>query len=213
DIVSNKQRPLPSGSLTHSELSFIACIALLLSFFASLTANFPMFFFILACAALGLIYSVPPIRLRRFPFSTSIIALGSLMAIMVGASAISPRPFSHIDFSLAIALFISITLGANFKDLKDLSADEKNGVRSAITLFGKGNERVAAALFLFLAFVLFSVLALPGVFVFSVFLGAVAALSVLKLKNPEPFVFAAYFLLVIFIIADPISLAYLAPAP
>lgn len=218
DAVSNTKRPIPSGSLSRDELLLISGFALSFSLVASLAASFSMFISVLTYSCLALIYSVPPIRLRLYPFSSTVIALCSLAAVIAGASAIpsassaAPLSFSKIGFPFSIALFVSIALGANFKDLKDLDGDRKDGVQNAITLFGKGNERLAAALFLFLAFISFPILVLPDFLLLSAFLGAAAAISILKLKNPEPFVFLAYFVLVLLIIADPGSLAILAPA-
>lgn len=96
----------------------------------ALILNYQVFLIMSAFFLLGIIYSVPPVRLKRFPIiSTFILSVAVILAISSGYSIVFfEKTFERIPDFLIFALLSGITIGFSVKDINHIEGDRKNGV-------------------------------------------------------------------------------------
>jgi len=96
----------------------------------ALILNYQLFLIMSAFFFLGVIYSVPPVRLKRFPIiSTFILSVAVILAISSGYSIVFfEKTFEKIPDSLIFALLSGITIGFSVKDINHIEGDRKDGV-------------------------------------------------------------------------------------
>ncbi len=138
DAISNADRPLITGTLSASRISEMNGFFLIWSLLGAFLCGYWAFFLLCVFTAAYYVYSVPPLRLKRFPLlSTFLISIASLAVAMSSFYLVSPNKLiSGFPIRLAAAIVIGITLGANFKDMKDQKGDAAEGVSTLPTLFG-----------------------------------------------------------------------------
>ena len=129
DRIASKQNPLLLGIPRNLYKVFAG----FLGFFAlccALTINFTAFLIIGAYLILGVIYSTPPVRLKRVPvISTFILALAVTLAIAVGFSVYyGGRALSAIPGKLLIPTLVAITVGFAAKDIDHVVGDKACGI-------------------------------------------------------------------------------------
>lgn len=165
DEMSNPERILPSGMLTISQAKNIAAIFGFISIGLSFLLSFPMMPIGTGIALLlGYIYSAPPFRLRNKIFSTLFLGLGCSLAFALGylASVISTKSYflrawvgfletPISTFVFFIIIFISFSLGATLKDIKDLEGDKQHGVKNIFTAYGKKKGVKIVSIFLLIS--------------------------------------------------------------
>jgi homogentisate phytyltransferase/homogentisate geranylgeranyltransferase len=213
DRMGNKGRVLPRGMLTISQVKRIAIIYALVSIgLASLLSHFAILI-TLICLLLGVMYSVPPVRIRNSAFATTIIGLGSSLAFFIGYftpsyervlisrryefSSVVPE-LSTEAISIAFLIFIVLSIGSLIKDFKDYEGDKKSGVRNIFTIYGKEKGVNITSMLLPVSF--FAPLTLFHTsYDFMVFipLGLAAMVSFKKLQNVH-LVFSFYFLVLFY---------------
>lgn len=144
DITNKKNLPLVTKELTWITGRKITGRAFVLSitvaFFQSVLWGSTIMFMCL----IGIVYSVPPLRLKRFavPAALCIVSARALLATIGGVYAYSHAMGKSVDeymqFHLIVFTGILIaftTVIALMKDVPDIEGDEKEGVRSfSITL-------------------------------------------------------------------------------
>jgi len=134
DRINAPERPLPSGRVGELEAEVLT-----IGLFASALAiahmvDLKTLIFTALFSILGVIYSLPPIRLKDGWFANICWGLGIGMAILSGASfiAISPRPI------IVAATLALLTAGCGFtKDLKDMEGDKALGIRTIPIVLGE----------------------------------------------------------------------------
>ncbi|MBI5225818.1 UbiA family prenyltransferase [Candidatus Micrarchaeota archaeon] len=87
----------------------------------------------LFASALSIVYSVPPLRLRRhFVLASMVLAGCSLSVFLAGLTVGLAQPETGLDTPkasmLTALIFGFVVLASQFKDLKDAKGDRKNGV-------------------------------------------------------------------------------------
>lgn len=195
DIISRPRNPIIQGiNKKYYILAglFLFFITIIFSAILSYQAFLIQFTFFL----LGVIYSVPPIRLKRFPFvSTFIIAIAVVLSIAFGYSVIYfEKVFHQISPPLIFALLSSITIGFSAKDIQDIEADKKNGILTMPGIFYRGEsltKRFLYSLILGLSYILFAAF-IPDVFIGSLLASTITFLYTFLNKNPRE---SIYFLL------------------
>lgn len=145
---------------------------LITALLGSWCAGFYPFFMCLVYVACSYIYSMPPLRLRRFPLIPSfLIGVACLATVLAGFFFISVHKEIFIfPPLLSMGIIIMVTLAINFKDIKDIEGDKANGIITLPILFGKRGVRVVACLFalsillapFFLSFWLLYIIAVPA---------------------------------------------------
>ncbi|MHA1313155.1 MAG: UbiA family prenyltransferase [Candidatus Helarchaeota archaeon] len=140
DSVINPDRPLVSGSLTHSQVKKFTIFFLISSFILAI-CGYLIIFNIIGIILVGVylvlafVYSAPPIKLKyRTPFATLVIGLACFLTIMGGSlfSAFTPKAiitailFGIISFVLSLA-----------KDFKDLEGDKAANIPTLPVIYGE----------------------------------------------------------------------------
>lgn len=172
DKISNKERPLVKKEITTEEMSQVGNIWLIIGLLGAWSAGFYPFFMSLVYVAASYIYSVPPLRLRRFPLVPSfLISVVCLATILAGFFFVSlNKEIAVFPRIIALGIIVIVTLAINFKDLKDIEGDKANGIITLATIFGNNGPRVIGFLLalsilltpLFLSFYLLYIFALPA---------------------------------------------------
>ena len=172
DKISNKERPLVKNELNLEEMKDVSYLWLGVGLLGAWSAGFYPFFMALVYISCSYIYSVPPLRLRRFPLIPSfLIGVACLATILAGFFFVSiNKEIQTFPMLLSIGIIIMVTLAINFKDIKDIESDRANGIMTIPNLFPKNGVKVVAILFslsillvpIFLYFYLLYVIAIPA---------------------------------------------------
>ncbi len=159
DKVTKKDRLLVQGYISPKTARKIAFILAFIGI--ALSAILSLWHFLLALLFLFLatIYSVPPLRLRDYPFSPLFIGAGSSIAFLMGCltpsyivadqSIIKVFPaISEKIYIVSLLIFITLSIGGMTKDIDDYYGDKKEGVRNIFTIYGidRGINIVSALL-------------------------------------------------------------------
>ena len=146
DKINKPYLPLASGawSMRMGTLVIWTCLLISLAFTVWVGSTF-LWWTVGLSVALGTAYSLPPLRLKRFPFWAAfcIIAVRSLIvnlllfAHLAGWSS-DVRDMQPYVWLLVVVMFAFSIAIAWFKDLPDLIGDEANGINTlAIELGSK----------------------------------------------------------------------------
>ena len=100
----------------------------------------------------GLIYSIPPIRLRYYIFSPSFIGIGSMLLYLFGSSyyIVSINQWlTKINYTSVLILLFAFSLSAYIKDEKDRNSDRVDNIKTLFTLFDYKKAKTISTIFLF----------------------------------------------------------------
>jgi len=197
DKISNIKRPLVGNKIDTKDYQNLAWISLVLAAVYSLSVSVQVFFFIFLFIGGYLIYSMPPLRLKRVPlFSKFLLALNSLFIFYLGFYFISGKRNLSLD-SMLIFL-VGFTLILNFIDIKDYHGDKASGIKTLPTILGlQLSKRIIGFIFLlvipcsFLWFNSFVTLALEFLFPLT-FIGIMEYYFLTKKNYQEAYVFLTY---------------------
>jgi 4-hydroxybenzoate polyprenyltransferase len=141
DRIARKRNPLLEDGLRRYYAVWGITLAIFVLIY-SLIVNYTTFLIMVTFILLGIIYSVPPIRLKRIPFiSTFILALAVVLAVSVGFSLFFGGKALHmIPTPFLLATFIGVTLGFTAKDIHDRDADKQDHVYTLAVLFYKKDQ-------------------------------------------------------------------------
>lgn len=140
DVVSNPRRPIVAGLMTPVEAvqaaRFFAVAALALGFLV----GYEVRWLVPVALLLAWVYSSPPIRLRRYVFSSLVIGIGSMLAFLIGylsmdfnGSWVLPAPIKLVS----LVILIAFSAGQMIRDLKDFAGDKAAGITTLFTVFGR----------------------------------------------------------------------------
>lgn len=135
DRINKPYLPLPAGSITVPDATFIILFALLSSvlFLFSPLASTSLVAVILGSAILGTLYSMPPFRLKRFALLASIAILsvrGFLVNIGFYLHAAPGKPLHPLVlFATGFFTLFGIVI-ALMKDIPDVGGDRLYGIRT-----------------------------------------------------------------------------------
>ena len=162
-------------NLMVSGLSLKYCYSLCVFLFAlslcyALIINFSAFLVLFAYLLLGVIYSMPPVRLKRLPIvSTFIEAVAVCLCIGLGFSVYyGSRALAVIPGRFLIPTLIGVTLGFAAKDIGHVRGDRQNGVITLPVLLYDPSRllgRISIALVVscsYLVYAIFIKQSLPG---------------------------------------------------
>ena len=145
DITNKKNLPLVTKELTWTTGRKITGRTFVLSITVAFFQSVLWGSTILAMCLIGIAYSVPPLRLKRFaiPAALCIVCARALLATIGGVYAYSHAMGKAVDeymqFHLTVFTGILIaftTVIALMKDVPDIEGDEKEGVRSLSVTLG-----------------------------------------------------------------------------
>jgi 4-hydroxybenzoate polyprenyltransferase len=197
DAISNANRPLVSGSLSDTDVKNLSLFFLAWSILGGFLSGNYILFFLLAFTASYYIYSAPPTRLKRVPIlSTFMIALATLSAALSGFYAVSEeKTLAAFPLRYIVLILLAVTLGAVFKDIKDIEGDKAEGLKTLPVIFGEKNGKRVVGLLLGIAFLLVPAILWRRVLFWPSVAFGVAAYFLINAKTyRERFVFVLYFL-------------------
>jgi len=195
DAVNKPDRPLPSRRISTAGAGVFSAATYSLSLLLAWTVNMQCLAIVAAGAAFTMIYSVPPIRTKRYwPLANFTIAVprGVLLVAAGWSTAADVRALEPWFVSLVFGGFL---LGAaSTKDFADMEGDRAGGCRTLPIIYGPRRAAAIVAPFLSLPFLLLPVGAMTGILSGSALLlellGVALALwglyvAGLMLKRPE----------------------------
>ncbi len=155
DVISNSDRPLVSGIISDTHYLQLGIYLIALSSTVALFINLYVGLLIVGYHALSFVYSMPPLRLKKYPLiATATASLASLLIIFAGYALASPTQTTlHFPQSLGWLIFISLTFCLPIKDLKDIDGDRADGTITLPTLFGPYYTRVVVAMSIFTSYI------------------------------------------------------------
>ncbi|MGL5032281.1 MAG: homogentisate phytyltransferase [Microcystaceae cyanobacterium] len=140
DRINKPQLPLASGEFSVKQGQIIITIAGILAIVLSAISSKWLFTTVALSLLIGTAYSVPPLRLKRFPF------LAALCILVVRGAIVNLGLFAYFNSSLelspiliALTLFIiifSIAI-ALFKDVPDTEGDQQFSIKTFSLSLGK----------------------------------------------------------------------------
>jgi 4-hydroxybenzoate polyprenyltransferase len=201
DRVSNRERPLAAGLIDLGSYKKLIFPFLAAAFLFSAAVSSKALFIILLCILNYLLYSVPPIRLKRVPVLSKIaVSLNSLFVIMLGF-IVANGSLTGFPQALYPVILLGFTLAANFIDLKDYEGDKKAGLKTLPTIFGHKKSKVIIGSFFVIAyllmyFVLNEIAALPALIV----LGALQFCFINRENYDERPIFVVHLLSILMLI-------------
>lgn len=148
DIYTGKPNPLTRNEIDKETAIKCSGLYALLSLSLAAVLGQASLMIVLFVLALSLVYSAPPLRIKRFyPLSILSIALASLGSAWLGFSAFG-REHTLALFPGRLAWFIIACFGLSFatKDLNDVEGDRRTGVLTLPVLLGpvRGRRAVSA---------------------------------------------------------------------
>lgn len=174
DRMTRSRNPLVQGldSRYYSWWTGALCVTALL---CALLLNYTAFLIMITYLAIGVLYSMPPIRFKRIPLvATFMLAVAVILSMALGYSLITgSTALNQIPQSILLPTLIGITLGFTAKDIHDTDADRVSGVYTvpALLVVGKGRlGRLPIAVligFSYICYALFIQELLWGAIVFS----------------------------------------------
>ncbi len=167
DRISKPLRPLPRKELSVRGVYIFSLLSFSISFLTSLLL--PVIFSVLIAffIATSILYSAPPIRLKRYGISSNIIG-GTLYgavpfaAAWIASNADFPIGFFILFYGLAISI-------ATLKDFEDAETEKTLGIRTLPVLLGYKNSRIfiLSSVFLLLIFMLaLSIFVIDKIFIY-----------------------------------------------
>lgn len=156
DLISNPSRPLPLKKITPDQSKTAALVFFLLSVVGALSLNLILFIFLVSAFGLAILYSAPPLRLKRFFLINPLfIGLAYLFFMMGGFFVVYPdQTVSAFPKNIAYLIVLVVMLAANFKDIKDYEGDKKQNVFTIPVVFGLDLGKKIIGILLFLSVII-----------------------------------------------------------
>lgn len=207
DKINRLNRPYSKNVLKIGDMWVVAILIAMFSLVSGLIVSEKNFAFlaILLYLLLGILYSAPPIRLKRYPIiATSVIGLASALSLFTGyvTQTTSINPSASI---FLIVVFVSISLATTVKDVKDTEGDRAVGDYTLPVLLGQKQGANVAKTLLIIAY-LFSAI-LTGTLEQFLIAAAFAILSIeimAHTKEYYPKIILLYYIYLVYLV-------YLAP--
>ncbi|KKP92588.1 MAG: UbiA prenyltransferase [Candidatus Moranbacteria bacterium GW2011_GWE1_36_7] len=155
DKISNQHRPLIRNAISLKRWKAILFALIILFIFGLLTMNSRVILFMLMTQLLFFIYSAPPLQLKRYFLSSSIlIGLTTGCTALAGFFLVSPEK-TLLDFPYKILLTIIIAQAflSNMKDIKDFSGDKNENIKTLPVILGLRKAKVLIAIIYAIVFI------------------------------------------------------------
>ncbi len=196
DSISKRDNPVVSAAINQRDMIYVALGYCGLALLFAVLIGYIAIVLTAASLCVSILYSAPPIRLKRYPFvASSTIAVFALIVFSLGFYAGSPT----VEFptSLALVLLVCYNLAINTKDLKDYEGDKKSGVLTLPVLLGPKRGRIAIGGLDFVAYVAVPfILKIPLLILPALVCGGVTFYLICREKTPEKLFF---FVLLLFL--------------
>jgi homogentisate phytyltransferase/homogentisate geranylgeranyltransferase len=138
DRINKPQLPLASGELTENQGRAIVIAAGVLPVVLALTQGLTELAFVAAALAIGIAYSVPPLRLKRYPaLAAASISVVRAFAVNLGVylhfsgGSVAPAIWALTLFVLPFSFAIAV-----LKDVPDAEGDRRFAIRTFTVRLG-----------------------------------------------------------------------------
>lgn len=138
DSVSNRSRPLVSGMISLKRAVEIKRILLPLSFLFAVLAEKTFVYYWLPIWGLSHIYSVPPLRVRRFyPLGHLLLSTIAVILFLAGGSLVASYEIYSDSFDLrpVVFIFLAFFFFSHIKDYKDVEGDRAGKAGNILHFF------------------------------------------------------------------------------
>jgi homogentisate phytyltransferase / homogentisate geranylgeranyltransferase len=194
DSISKRDNPVVSAAISQHDMIYVSLGYCGLAFLFAALIGYIAIVLTAASLCLSILYSAPPIRLKRYPFvASSTIAVFALIVFSLGFY--SAPPTVEFPTSVALVILICYNLAINTKDLKDYEGDKNSGVLTLPVLLGQRRGRIAIGALDFVAY-----LAVPAILqvhllvVPALIFGGLTFYLIRRAKTPEALIFFVLFL-------------------
>lgn len=154
DKISNPTRPLVTRIISARVYNHIGIALGIISVIMVAFVSYHAAILIIFYHALSYLYSMPPLRLKRFPLIATLVAAIALFGIVIMAYSIVAREHSLHNFPVHIGLLLIVayTISLPIKDIKDIAGDKKNHIYTLPVIFGEKVGRLLIASGIFISF-------------------------------------------------------------
>ncbi len=155
DAVNKPARPLPSGRITIRQVGYFSAVMYAGALILAWLVNLQCFVIVSAGAAFTMIYSMPPIRTKRYwPLANLTIAVPRGILLVAAGWSTAADVWTLEPWYLSL-VFGGFLLGAaSTKDFADVAGDEIGGCRTLPLVYGPRRAALIVAPFLVLPFLL-----------------------------------------------------------
>ena len=137
DAISNQTRVLVRFNISKEFYNDFKNIVLFFALACAIGVNKSYFFVMIAILSLSYIYSMSPLRLRRFVIISNIVlSTIAVLVFLLGVCVIEGNAaFIQTHSEYLAAIFIFYFTASHFKDFKDAKADKSYYITTLATLF------------------------------------------------------------------------------
>ena len=153
NIDKNTERPLSIQVVTEKEYFGVAILFLAYSFSFSLILGLAPLSLLALYSIIFVLYSVPPIRLRRHMFGSFLVGGCLALAFLFGYTSQGASINSPIILE-SILLFVGLSVGVIAKDFKDYEGDKSENVKTVFTVLGLRKGIILTSVLLLISFLL-----------------------------------------------------------
>jgi homogentisate phytyltransferase/homogentisate geranylgeranyltransferase len=156
DRIAEPGRPLPAGTVDRGLAVRLALTFAATALLFALNVKYATFLTLALALVASLLYSAPPLRLKRFPIvGTLTLGAASLLAALTGFSVLAEER-AFVIFPAGLAWLLVLSFGAAFsaKDLKDTEGDRATGTYSFPVLLGPARGKAIVAVLVFVGYLL-----------------------------------------------------------
>lgn len=135
DKINDRDLPLAKEKVKLKQVIGISFLSLFISLAISLSLNKYVFFLATIFGGLGVIYSIPNIRLKKRIWGKPLtIALALVVSLLGGGISLGIMPIELVFLSLSFGVFTILAYPA--ADLKDMEGDKKQSVTTIPHIVG-----------------------------------------------------------------------------
>lgn len=154
DRETNMSRPLIKNTISIELYRTFGVLFFIASLILSGIISFSAMLILLGYQAFAWLYSVPPLRLKRFPIvATALAAFSGTLILIVGFLTVSPiNGISAFPLPLLFFLFAAYALALPVKDFKDIKGDALDHIYTIPVLLGAGKAKLLIGSLIFLLY-------------------------------------------------------------
>lgn len=199
DKISNSDRPLVKNIINIEEWRVLKYLFLFFALSFAFLGGLYLFIFALLFLSLYHIYSIPPLRLKRFfGISSLLVAFNNgLMPVLMGFFLSSgTENLQKFPGRYFWGILIVFFLVEHAKNLKDFEGDKEAGIQTLPVMLGLKSAKLASGILVFFAALLVPIFFYLNVitFITAVFFGMMMFFAINKEKFKEKYVFIIYFI-------------------
>ena len=188
DAQTNKARPLIEQTIPRELYRVFGILFFIASLVLSGIVNFSAMLLLLGYQAIAWLYSVPPLRLKRFPvIATLFAAFAGVLILIAGFLVVSPENgLALLPLPLLFFLFAAYALSIPIKDFKDIEGDALDQVYTIPVLLGaEAAKRLIGSLIFILYMLSPFILSARSLFVPALLSGSLTFWAIQKSTDAE----------------------------